>query len=106
MVNKLIYGTEIDVKVDPSKLKLLTRRELAAEHIERYWMVTSLRSKATTGGALALASIFLSIYLHLGFILLVLFFGKYAMDNQFRYGYEKKVEEELGSKNWVRIDKS
>ncbi|MBI2597891.1 MAG: hypothetical protein HYW50_01715 [Candidatus Diapherotrites archaeon] len=106
MVNKLIYGDQIEVTVDTSKLKLLTRREIATEEIRRYWRVRGFQSKAVFGGTLTLGSIFLSVYLHVAFVLLVLFFGKYAFDNQFRYGYEKKIEEELGSKHMVRIDKA
>jgi len=105
MANKLIHGSEIEIKVDTSKLQLFTRRQVAAQEIQRYWKVRGLQSKAIFGSILTATSIFLSVYIHLAFILLVLYFGKYALDNQFRYGYEKKIEDELGSKHMVRIDK-
>jgi hypothetical protein len=105
MVNKLIHGESIEVVVDAKKLKTTRRRDVAAEEIHRYWKVRGYQSRAAMGGMLAVGSIFLAVYFHILFVLLVLFFGKYALDNQFRFGYERKEDEELGGKFMVRIDK-
>ncbi|MCX6798915.1 MAG: hypothetical protein NTW59_02340 [Candidatus Diapherotrites archaeon] len=105
MPNKLVYGDQIQVRLDPKQLEAKNRREWGHLYLDKQAEKARMLLSASALGAASAISFFAAMRLESVFLLAGLALGGFALKGFFDYGYKKGVIDDWESKIMVRIDK-
>lgn len=105
MPTKLLYGDQIQIRLDPKQLEAKNRREWGqlylSKQAEKARMFFSGAALATASAVSFITGIrFASFFIFIAFVL-----GAFALKAFFDYGYRKGILDDWESKIMVRIDK-
>jgi hypothetical protein len=105
MPNKLLYGDQIQIRLDPQQLEAKNRREWGQLYLSKQAEKARLFLAASVLSIASALSLFAAIRFESLFLLVALIIGFFALKAFFDYGYSKGIIDDWESKIMVRIDK-
>ncbi len=101
----MVYGDQFQIRLDPGKLEAKSRKQWAHLYLEREAekarMFVSSSALALASGLSFIAGVqFDNFFLPIGFVL-----GGFALRAFYKFGYDKGILDDWGTKNMVRVDK-
>jgi len=104
MVDKLLHGEQIQVRLDASNLDVKNRKAWGESYIDKQIEKGRLFVSAAALSLASAASFIAGIQYESVFLLIAFVLGFYALKAFAHYGYEKAAIESWESKSMVRID--
>ncbi len=103
--SKMVYGDQFQIRLDPANLEARTRKQWGQLYIEKEAekarMFVSSSALALASAAAFIAGVqFDNFFLPIGFVL-----GGFALRAFYKFGYDKGILDDWGTKNMVRVDK-
>ncbi len=102
--SKMVYGDQFQIRLDPSKLEAKTRKQWShiylAKEGEKARMLVSSSALALASGLSFVAGMQYSLFLPVGLVL-----GGLAIRSFYKFGYDKGILDDWGTKVMIRVDK-
>jgi hypothetical protein len=103
--SKMVYGDQFQIRLDPGKLEAKTRKQWSQlyfeKEAEKARMFFSSSALALASGLSFVAGVqYSGMFLPLGIVL-----GGLALRSFYKFGYDKGILDDWGTKNMVRVDK-
>ena len=103
--SKMVYGDQFQIRLDPSKLEAKTRKQWShiyiAKECEKARMFISSSALALASGLSFVAGAqYSGLFLPVGIVL-----GGLAIRSFYKFGYDKGILDDWGTKVMVRVDK-
>jgi len=103
--SKMVYGDQFQIRLDPGKLEAKSRKEWShlfiEKEAEKARMFLSSSALALASGLSFVASAqYSGAFLPLGLVL-----GGLALRSFYKFGYDKGILDDWGTKIMVRVDK-
>ena len=105
MPNKLVYGDQIQIRLDPAQLEAKRRGEWGRLYIDHQAKKATLFSNAVFWHVGSIISAFAAVQLGSFFLFVFVVFSVLSAKSFFDFGYGKNTLDDWESKLMVRIDK-
>jgi len=103
--SKMVYGDQFQIRLDPSKIEAKTRKQWGHLYIEKEaekakMFIHSSALAMASAASLVAGVQFDNVFLPVGFVL-----GGLALRSFYKFGYDKGILDDWGTKIMVRVDK-
>jgi len=103
--NKMVFGDQFQIRLDPSKLEAKTRKQWSHLYLEREaekarMFLSSSALALASGLSFVAGAQYSDVFLPLGIVL-----GGLALRAFYKFGYDKGILDDWGTKVMVRVDK-
>jgi len=105
LASKLVFGDQLQIRLDPSKLEAKNRGEWAQIYLSHQAQRAKLFSKAMMWGGASFASAVFALSMGSFFLFVSLVLGVVASKAFYDFGYKKGILDDWDSKIMIRIDK-
>ena len=103
--SKLVYGDQFQIRLDPAKLEVKTRKQWGHIYIEKEaekarMFIFSSSLALASGLSFVAGTQYSGLFLPMGLVL-----GGLALRSFYKFGYDKGILDDWGTKNMIRVDK-